>query len=81
MTDKTKAMLRSWFNAFIASVITAAIAVFANNDGSLPLDGKTWLGVLVAGVVSVLPVIKNYFDSNYSLYGKGSATAEVVAPE
>jgi hypothetical protein len=79
MTDKTKAMLRTWFNAFIAAVITAAIAVFANNGGSLPLDGQTWLGVLVAGIVSVLPVIKNYFDSNYSLYGKGSAT-EVVAP-
>jgi hypothetical protein len=75
MSSATKAMLRTWINTFVAAIITAAIAVFANNGGSLPLDGKTWLGVLVAGVVSVLPVIKNYFDSSYSLYGKGSPTA------
>lgn len=75
MSKATKAMVRTWINTFVAALITAAIAVFANNGGELPLDGKTWLGVLVAGVVSVLPVIKNYFDSNYSLYGKGSPTA------
>jgi hypothetical protein len=75
MSKTTKAMVNSWFNAFVASIITAAIAVFSSNGGSLPLDGKTWLGVLVAGVVSVLPVIKNYFDSSYALYGKGSPTA------
>jgi uncharacterized membrane protein len=72
MTKATKAMINSWLNAFVAAIITAAIAVFSSNGGSLPLDGKTWLGVLVAGVVAVLPVIKNYFDKNYSLYGKGS---------
>ena len=74
MTKTTKAMLNSWLNAFVAAIITAAIVVFSNNGGSLPLDGKTWLGVLVAGVVAVLPVVKNYFDKNYSLYGKVSST-------
>ena len=73
MSSTTKAMLNSWLNAFVAAIITAAIAVFSSNGGSLPLDGKTWLGVLVAGVVAVLPVVKNYFDKNYSLYGKGSS--------
>lgn len=76
MTDTTKAMLRSWFNAFMAAVITAAIAVFASNNGSIPLDWQTWVGVLVAGVVAVLPVIKNYFDKGYSLYGKGIPPVE-----
>lgn len=71
MTDTTKAMLRSWFNAFMSALITAAIVVFSQNNGSIPLDWQTWLGVLVAGVVAVLPVIKNYFDSAYTLYGKG----------
>lgn len=75
MSKATKAMLRTWVNAFVAAIITAAIAVFASNGGDLPLDAKTWLGVLVAGVVAVLPVIRNYFDKNYALYGKGS-TAE-----
>jgi hypothetical protein len=74
MSKATKAMLRTWINTFVAAIITAAIAVFASNGGSLPLDGQTWLGVLVAGVVAVLPVIRNYFDKGYSLYGKGSAT-------
>ena len=74
MSKATNAMLRTWVNTFVAAIITAAIAVFASNGGSLPLDGQTWLGVLAAGVVAVLPVIRNYFDKNYSLYGKGSAT-------
>ena len=72
MSNATKAMLSSWFNAFMAAIITAAIAVFASNNGSIPLDWQTWVGVLVAGVVSVLPVIKNYFSTAYTLYGKGS---------
>jgi hypothetical protein len=77
MTDQTKAMLRSWANAFIAAVITALIVVLG--DGEVTVS-DLWY-VLVAGLIAVLPVIKNYFDSNYSLYGKGSATAEVVAPQ
>ena len=85
MTNSTKAMLRSWFNAFGAAVITALIVVFSQSDGTIPMDGKTWLSVLVAGIVAVLPVVKNYFDSNYSLYGKGTATVttsvEEVAPQ
>lgn len=77
MTNQTKAMLRSWANAFVAAVITALIVVLG--DGEITVS-DLWY-VLVAGLIAVLPVIKNYFDSNYSLYGKGSATAEVVAPE
>jgi hypothetical protein len=75
MSKATKAMLRTWVNTFVAAIITAAIAVFASNGGSLALDGQTWLGVLAAGAVAVLPVIRNYFDKGYSLYGKGSVTA------
>jgi hypothetical protein len=72
LSDTTKAMLSSWFNAFMAALLTAAIVVFTTNNGSIPLDGETWLGVLVSAVVAVLPVIKNYFSTAYTLYGKGS---------
>lgn len=77
MTNQTKAMLRSWANAFVAAVITALIVVLG--DGEITVS-DLWY-VLVAGLIAVLPVIKNYFDSSYSIYGKGSTTAEVVAPE
>lgn len=69
MSQQTKAMLKSWFNVFISALITAVLVVITENNGSLPLDGKTWLGVLIAGVVAVLPVIKNYFDTNDPRYG------------
>jgi hypothetical protein len=68
MSSTTKAMLNSWFNAFAAAVISALIFVLGDSSFSV---SDLWY-VLIAGVVAVLPVIKNYFDSNYSLYGKGS---------
>jgi hypothetical protein len=68
MSKQNVAMLKSWFNAFAAAVISALIFVLA--DSSFSVD-DLWY-ILVAGVVAVLPVIKNYLDSNYSLYGKGS---------
>lgn len=74
MTDQTKHMLRSWLNAFVTAVITALIVVLG--DGEITV-GDLWY-VLVAGVIAVLPVIKNYFDPNYTLYGKDSAA--VAAP-
>jgi hypothetical protein len=77
MTNQTKAMLRSWANAFAAAVITALIVVLG--DGEITVS-DLWY-VLVAGLIAVLPVIKNYFDPNYSLYGKGDTTVEVVVPE
>lgn len=66
MSETTKAMLKSWFNVFIAAVITALIVVLG--DGQITLE-DLWY-VLVAGLVAVLPVIKNYFDKNDPRYGK-----------
>lgn len=77
MTNPTKAMLRSWANAFVAAVITALIVVLG--DGEITVS-DLWY-VLVAGLIAVLPVIKNYFDPNYELYGNGDTTVEVVIPE
>ena len=68
MSKKTKAMLKSWFNVFAASAITALIVVLG--DGTVTVE-DAWY-VLVAGLVAVLPVIKNYFDSSDARYGKGA---------
>lgn len=70
MSAQTKAMLTSWFNVFIASVITALIVVLG--DGQITLE-DLWY-VLAAGIVAVLPVIKNYFDKKDPRYGRVSST-------
>ena len=69
MSQQTKAMIKSWANVFFAAVITAVLVILTSNGGTIPLDGETWLSVLIAGLVAVLPVIKNYFDKNDPRYG------------
>lgn len=69
LSKQTKAMLKSWLNVFVAAVITALIVVLG--DGAISVE-DLWY-VLVAGLIAVLPVIKNYFDKNDPRYGKGSA--------
>lgn len=68
ISTQMKAMLKSWLNVFVAAVITALIVVLG--DGNISLE-DLWY-VLVAGLVAVLPVVKNYFDKNDPRYGKGS---------
>lgn len=69
MSQQTKNMLKSWFNVFVAAVITALIVVLG--DGQISVE-DLWY-VLVAGLVAVLPVIKNYFDKKDPRYGKVDA--------
>lgn len=69
MSQETKAMLRSWLNVFVASLITALIVVLG--DGNVSVE-DLWY-VLVSAAVAVLPVIRNYFDPSDPRYGKGSA--------
>ena len=70
MSQETKAMLKSWLNVFVASLITALIVVIG--DGNISVE-DLWY-VLVSALVAVLPVIKNYFDPKDTRYGKGSAS-------
>ena len=69
MSEQTKAMLKSWLNVFMASLITALIVVLG--DGNISVE-DLWY-VLVSAVIAVLPVIKNYFDPSDHRYGKGAA--------
>ena len=69
MSQQTKAMLKSWANVFMAAVITALTVVIVES-GTLAIYWKTAEAILIAGLVAVLPVIKNYFDKSDTRYGK-----------
>jgi len=69
MSEQTKAMLKSWFNAFMVAILASLITILAQTH-TLALDWDSIMTVLYSGVIAVLPVIKNYFDSGYTGYGK-----------
>ena len=73
MSNETKAMLKSWANVFMAAVITALLVVIVDTQ-TLALDWKTVEAILIAGIVAVLPVVRNYFDKNDHRYGKGAVS-------
>lgn len=73
MSQQTKAMLKSWANVFMAAVITALLVVIVDTQ-TLALDWKTVEAILIAGIVAVLPVVRNYFDKNDHRYGKGAVS-------
>ena len=66
MSAQTKAMLNSWFNAFMTALIASLIVVLG--DGDLSIEDIKYVGI--SAVVAVLPVIKNYFDKNDPRYGR-----------
>jgi hypothetical protein len=72
ISKNAKAMIKSWFNVFIAAVITALIVVLG--DGQITVE-DLWY-VLVAGLVAVLPVVKNYFDKQDPRYGRVASDTE-----
>ena len=77
MSKQTKAMLKSWANVFVAAVIASFLAILVDSQ-TLALDWQTVEAILIAGLVAVLPVVKNYFDKSDHRYGK---TDERVASD
>ena len=71
MSAQAKAVLLSWAKVFTAAALTAVLADLA--DGFAGFD---WQTVLIAGLVSVLPVVINWLSSSDPRYGRG-----YVAPE
>lgn len=71
MSKKTQAIMKSWLNVFVAAVITALTVTIVDTK-TLALDWNTVEAILIAGLVAVLPVIKNYFDKSDTRYGRGS---------
>jgi hypothetical protein len=70
MSQSTKNMIRSWLNIFFAALITAWLTIIVSTQ-SLSLDWVALEAILIAGLVAVLPVIRNYFDTSDHRYGKG----------
>jgi hypothetical protein len=70
MSQETKNIIRSWFNIFFAAVITAWLTLLVSNQ-TLSLDLASAEAILIAGLIAVLPVVRNYFDSHDHRYGKG----------
>jgi hypothetical protein len=70
MSQETKNIIRSWFNVFFAAVITAWLTLLVSNQ-TLSLDLASAEAILIAGLIAVLPVVRNYFDSHDHRYGKG----------
>lgn len=71
MSKQTKAIIKSWGNVFVAAVITALTVTLVDKQ-TLALDWNTIQAIVIAGLVAVLPVMKNYFDKNDTRYGRGS---------
>ena len=71
MSKKTKNMLTSWAGSFVAAAITALLAILVTNK-SIPVDWNTWQAIIIAGLVAILPVIRNYLSTSYDGYGKSA---------
>lgn len=71
MSETTKNVLKSWGGTFVSALIASLLAILTTT-GEIPMDGTTWVAILVSGLVAVLPVIRNWLDTNYSGYGRGS---------
>lgn len=71
MKDTTKAMLVSWLKVFLAAALSGFLAVVAATQ-AIPTSGEVWLGILIAGITAVGPVIYNYLSPNDTRYGRGS---------
>lgn len=66
-----KELIFSWLRVFGASVLTAFLTILTATQ-ALPTSAEAWTGILIAGLVAVLPVIINWFNVNDTRYGRGS---------
>ncbi len=66
-----KELVFSWLKVFGASVLTAFLTIVTATQ-ALPTNVEAWTGILIAGLVAVIPVIINWLDPNDTRYGRGS---------
>ena len=74
--EEFKKIAWSWFRIFAAAVVSAFTYAVITTQ-AIPTDGKALIGLLVAGIVSVGPVIVNYLNKNDPRYGTGADPAVV----
>lgn len=66
-----KELVFSWLKVFGASVLTAFLTILTATQ-ALPTSAEAWTGILIAGLVAVIPVIINWLNPNDTRYGRGS---------
>lgn len=66
-----KELVLSWLKIFGASILTAFLTILTATQ-ALPTSVEAWTGILVAGLVSIIPVIINWLDPKDTRYGRGS---------
>ena len=64
-------VVKSWAKVFLASVLTAFFTIITTTK-ELPTSVEAWQGILIAGLLSVIPVIINWLNPNDTRYGRGS---------
>lgn len=61
-----QALVLSWLKVFLSAVLSYVLAAL------LAGTALAWQAVLIAGAVSVLPVIINWLDTSDPRYGRGA---------
>ena len=64
-------IVKSWARVFGAALLTAFLTIVASTQ-ALPTSQEAWMGILVAGIIAVGPVILNWLNPNDPRYGRGS---------
>ena len=73
MSEQIVNVLWSWARVFLAAALTYILTALTGGGG---ID---WRGVLIAGAVSLLPVVINWLNANDPRYGRGFLPAEALA--
>ena len=76
LKSKSGIIVVGYLKTFVAVILFAFLTNGADITKVSVTDLKTWVA---AAFVAVLPTVINALDSNYPLYGRGSAPATPVA--
>jgi hypothetical protein len=71
--------LGTFLKAFLATVLSL-IMVEYNRTGTICLTKECFIDLLMAGVISIIPVIMNYLNPEYKGYGVGSNPPDPTYP-
>ena len=71
--------LGTFFKAFLVTVISMILAEY-NRTNTICFTKECFTDLLIAGVISVLPVVLNYLNPEYKGYGVGSNPPDPTYP-
>jgi len=71
MSAATTNMVKSWVKVFLSAVLSAYLITLTSGD--MTLD---WRSLLIAGLVSLLPVVITWLDTSDERFGRVSGVAD-----